>query len=240
MPARRARLEQVPGRVHEGQDFRRDAVEFVADRVRGDRLEPEAAPQRIVMGEQAGDLLVERIRLGEIHEPDRPPADLVLVGRADAALRRPDLQPFDAGGFAMGVELAVQREDQRDILGDLEIVRRDRDALRLELGDLVHEMMRIEHDAVADDRELARPHDARGQQRQLVDLVADDERMAGVVAALEAHHDIGLERQPIDDLALAFVAPLGADHHHIRHRSIALLIPPDPRLTKRPLGCATK
>jgi len=48
-------------------------------------------------------------------------------------------------------------------------------------------------------------------------LVADDERVPGVVAALKAHHDIGALTQPIDDLALAFVAPLGADDHDIGH-----------------------
>ena len=42
--------------------------------------------------------------------------------------------------------------------------------------------------------------------------------MAGIVAALEAHDDVGPLRQPVDDLALAFVAPLGADDDHIRHR----------------------
>src|SRR4051794_19068711 len=41
--------------------------------------------------------------------------------------------------------------------------------------------------------------------------------MAGIVAALEAHDDVGLFRQPVDDLALPFVAPLGADDDNIGH-----------------------
>src|SRR4030088_216512 len=41
--------------------------------------------------------------------------------------------------------------------------------------------------------------------------------MAGIVAALEAHDDVGLLRQPVDDLALPFVAPLGADDDDIGH-----------------------
>src|SRR5829696_8367757 len=77
--------------------------------------------------------------------------------------------------------------------------------------------MRVEHDAVADDRELALAHDAGGQQRELVGLGPDDEGVAGVVAALEAHDHVGLLGEPVDDLALALVAPLGADHHDIRH-----------------------
>ena len=43
-------------------------------------------------------------------------------------------------------------------------------------------------------------------------LAVDHERVAGVVTALEAHHRGGALGEQIDDLALAFVAPLGADH----------------------------
>ena len=77
--------------------------------------------------------------------------------------------------------------------------------------------MRIEDDAVADDRQLALAHDAGRQQRQLVAHAVDDERVAGIVAALEAHDDVGALRQPVDDLALAFVAPLGADDDYVGH-----------------------
>src|ERR1700731_4635693 len=44
--------------------------------------------------------------------------------------------------------------------------------------------------------------------------------MAGIGAALEAHDDVGLFRQPVDDLALPFVAPLGADDDDIGHSRI--------------------
>jgi hypothetical protein len=50
-------------------------------------------------------------------------------------------------------------------------------------------------------------------QRSL--LAADDQRVAGIVAALEAHHALGVIGQPIDDLALTFVAPLGTDDDDI-------------------------
>jgi hypothetical protein len=53
--------------------------------------------------------------------------------------------------------------------------------------------------------------------------------MAGIVAALEAHHDLGALAEPVDDLALALVAPLGADHCHVGH----CLFPSD---TKTPPG----
>ena len=53
--------------------------------------------------------------------------------------------------------------------------------------------------------------DPRGNQVQHRLLAADHQRVAGVVAALEAHHALRAVGQPVDDLALALVAPLGAD-----------------------------
>ncbi len=66
------------------------------------------------------------------------------------------------------------------------------------------------------------------QERQLVGDAIDDKRMAGVMAALEANDDVGLFRQPVDDLALAFVAPLRADHHHVRHSEPFPQVQPSP------------
>ena len=46
----------------------------------------------------------------------------------------------------------------------------------------------------------------------------DDQRMAGVVAALKTHHGLGAFGQPVHQLALAFVAPLGSDHDDVSAR----------------------
>ncbi len=119
--------------------------------------------------------------------------------------------------FANCVELLVQRQDQGGVLGNTQALRRDLDALPAEPIDFLEQGMRIEHDAVADDRQLAPAHDAGRQQRELVGDAVDNERVAGVMAALEADDDVGLLGQPIDDLALALVSPLGAHHDHIGH-----------------------
>ena len=87
----------------------------------------------------------------------------------------------------------------------------------LSFVDFVEKSLRIEHHAVADHGELLRAQHAGGQQRELVGLTVDDEGVAGIVAALEAHDDVGLLRQPVDDLALPLVAPLGADDDNIGH-----------------------
>ncbi len=119
--------------------------------------------------------------------------------------------------FPERIELAMQRQDQRDVFGDAQIFRADGDALALQFVDFVEEGLRIDHHAVADHRSFEGRKHARRQQRQLVGDAVDDQRVAGIVAALEAHDDVGLLRQPVDDLALPLVAPLGADDDDIGH-----------------------
>ena len=80
-----------------------------------ERLEP--TPQRIVMSKQPVDLAVEHLQIGQIHQPDGAPADLVFVGRADAAAGGAD-RALARGLLARDVELLMQRQDQRRVLGD--------------------------------------------------------------------------------------------------------------------------
>ena len=115
----------------------------------------------------------------------------------------------------------MQGQDERDILGDAKICRADRDALRLQSGYLVEEGLGVEHHSITDHGELRGPQHAGRQQRKLVGLAIDNERMAGIMAALESHHDIGLFRQPVDDLALPLVSPLGTDDDNIGHFAIS-------------------
>ena len=120
-------------------------------------------------------------------------------------------------------------QDEGAIVGDGEVFRVDGDALPFQLGDFGLQGPGVEHDAVADDRQRA-AHDAAGQQAELVDRAIDHQRMAGVVAALKAHDHIGAAGQPVDDLALALIAPLGADHGHVGHGSRTLSVAVRSRL----------
>ncbi len=117
----------------------------------------------------------------------------------------------------------MHRQDQRCIVGNPQIVARYGDTLLGKPADFGKQGMRVEHHAIADDGKLAGPHDARRQQAQLVSNTVDDEGMAGIVAALEPHNDIGSLRQPVDDLTLALVTPLRADDNHIGHLTMRLL-----------------
>ena len=85
---------------------------------------------------------------------------------------------------------------------------RPRDA---ELVELLAQHLGVDHDAVAEHAELAGEEDAARQETELERLVADLDGVAGVVAALVARDDGERLCEQIDDLALALVAPLGAD-----------------------------
>ena len=53
--------------------------------------------------------------------------------------------------------------------------------------------------------------DAGGDQRENGLAAADDQRMTGIVSALETRHRGSAIGQQVDDFAFALIAPLGAD-----------------------------
>ena len=86
-----------------------------------------------------------------------------------------------------------------------------------QLVDLRAQHHRVHHHAVADRAELAGVEDPGRDQVELEGLAVADDRVAGVVAALEADHEVGLLGEQVDDLPLPLVAPLGADDYHSWH-----------------------
>src|ERR1700722_19774919 len=126
---------------------------------------------------QASDFVVQRVGIGEIHQTDRASRDFVLISGANAALGGADLGSGDASGLAMRVEFAMQRQNQRNVLGDLEVGWRHFDALTAQLLDLVNEMIGIEDDSIANDRQFPGPNNAGRKQRKFVSLAVDHERM---------------------------------------------------------------
>ena len=64
---------------------------------------------------------------------------------------------------------------------------------------------------------LPGPQNAARNQLQDELLVADEDGVAGVVAALVARHDVEAFGEEIDDLPLALVAPLGAQDDYVSH-----------------------
>ncbi len=133
--------------------------------------------------------------------------------------------------LAGGVEQHVVRHDQVR-------VGRDPQRARVDLAvaqpvELVGEHLRVDHRPVADHAQLVGIEDPARHQVQLEHLVAAHDCVAGVVAALEAHDRIGTLGEHVGDLALPFVAPLGADDHDSRHRPQCTAGPGCPRPGRR-------
>ena len=135
----------------------------------------------------AGD---KRFLIRQIGHANGAATNLVLIGRADAPPGGADLG-HPGLAFARAVQFTMDRQDQAGIFRHHQVFRRDINALTAQLGDLHHQMPRVHHHAIANDRQLATPHNARGQQRQLVHLAVYDQRVTRVVAALKAGDHIG-------------------------------------------------
>src|SRR5919197_3042238 len=169
-----------------------------------DALEPD-----VLLGERDLELLAQDLRVEEVLDADPEPHGLVRVGRPDAAFRRADPELAEPA-LARAVDDDVPRHDhvrvarQADALG--------RDPARFEVVQLLDEDWRVD-DAPGADHALLAPQDPRRHVAQLVGLAVGDDRVAGVRAAVVAADEIGALRQQVDDLALALVAPLGADDH---------------------------
>ena len=114
----------------------------------------------------------------------------------------------------------MERQNKRGVSGNAQVLARYGYALACELFDFGNQRPGVDHHPVADDGKLAGPHDARRQQRKLVGDAINDKSMARIVAALKPHYHIGALGQPVHQLSLAFIAPLGPDHRHIGHSKL--------------------
>ena len=141
------------------------------------------------------------------------PHRLVGVAGADAASRRADRELAEAA-LARLVDREMPRHDQVRVARDVDLVGGV--AAPLELVELGDQHLRVDDAAVADHARLAADDSAR-QRADLVRLVADHDRVAGVRPALVAADDVGVLGEQVDDLALAFVPPLRADDDGGRH-----------------------
>ncbi len=165
--------------------------------------------QKVVEVEHLAELGGKAVALEEVGDPHGAPRHLVLVGRADAAAGGAD-RVGAAGTLARLIEQHVGGQDERALRRDSQPLRH-RHALLHQHVALGEQRLEREHHAVADETAHLRAQDPGGNERQHGLPAADHQGVAGVVPALEARHRGGALGEQVDDLALAFIAPLGAD-----------------------------
>ena len=189
---------------------RRQLVDRLLDRRRAAVV--DLGEDLVLQLEDALDLGVQDLLVEQVLDADADPVHLVGVRRPDAAPggAEPPRAEEPLGDL---VERAVVVGDHVRVGADLE--QAGVDAAGLEPVDLLEQHGEVDDDAVADHRRAARGEDAAGQQVQRVLLLcrslADDHRVAGVVAAVELHDVVDPAAEEVGRLALALVAPLGAD-----------------------------
>lgn len=146
----------------------------------------------------------------QVGDADAATRHLVFIGRADTTAGGAD--GLAAGRFfARLIQGDVVRHDQRRGRGNLQ-ARAHFHAGVFQLADLFDQRGRGDHHAIADQAQRVVAQDAGRDQMQDGLLAIDDECMAGVMAALEADDRTDFFGKQIDDLALAFIAPLGTEH----------------------------
>jgi hypothetical protein len=212
-------LERVPDQPRAVGDL---GLELVAvgdvlldHRVQVERGVAGVGAQREPLGlERRGDLLAQDLLVEHVLHADPQARRLVGVAGADAAAGGADLEraePRLAGVVEQQVvghdQVAVGRHPQAAGV----------DARGAQRDQLVDQDLRVDDDAVADDAALAGVEDPRRHEVELPLAIAAHDRVAGVVAALEAHDRVGALGEQVGDLALALIAPLGADDDYSRH-----------------------
>src|SRR5581483_2715262 len=107
----------------------------------------------------------------------------------DAAFGRADFGAAFAQ-LALFVERAVIRQDEMRAIAD-EKVLVDLNAEFAQAFDFADQRDRIDHDAVADDAHFSAAQNSGRDEMQNVFLAPLDDGVAGIVAALTAHDDVG-------------------------------------------------
>ena len=129
---------------------------------------------------------------------------------------------FQAGGMIFGLFLAA--ELAKDFNADPASFGRAPIAMgynvhtKDEVDPLIDEADGVRDHAIADDAKFVFAEDARRHEMQDVFLSADENGVPGVVAAGVADDDVRIFGEHVNDFALAFVAPLGADENRVCHK----------------------
>ena len=179
------------------------------------RLGAVPGEEEVLVREDAVQPGPQGIRIEQVLHPQACPGRAVLVGGTDPATRRANLAVAE-GRLAGRVQCAVIRQDH--VRGAAHPHVSGVDSPFVKHFELADQGVRVHDDPAADNgRDVGVEH-PRGDQVELERLLADDDRVAGVIAAVGADHDRDRLGEEVGRLALALVAPLkshddGGRHH---------------------------
>ena len=169
---------------------------------------------KIVIVEHLRQLFRKALRIEQIVDPQGTTGNFVFVGGANAFAGRTNLVTGTLLSLPGTVERRVVAKDDRTAWTDPQALA-DLDAARLQPANLLQQVMNVQHHAVTDVALHPLPDDAGWHQIQLVLGGANYKGMTCIMPPLKTHHALSLIGQPVDDLAFAFVTPLGTDHNYV-------------------------
>lgn len=206
------------------RDVRADLL-AVAEQLLDDLAGLDRAPvvelgEDLVLAVERGlDLLLQDRLVVEVLDTDTDTVDLVGVGRADAPAGGADL-PLAEEPFRHLVDGGVIRRDQMRVTADQQLGRVH--AAVVQPAQLGEQDRWVDDDSVTDHRSALRREDSGREEVERILLVAYDDRVAGIVAALVAHHVIHGSTEEVGGLSLALVTPLSTEQHKCGHRRTPL------------------
>src|SRR6185437_3379687 len=157
------------------------------------------------------DMGLQKIVVQQIDDPQAIASGFVLIVRADAAAGSADLLP-SRRALSSQLNHAMVGEDDLRSIGNEELAVYVH-AQIAELAYFAKKRHRVQHHSVADHRLAIGPENAAGHKLQNEFLPADDDSVPGVVPASVTRHHLEALGEHVHDFPLAFIAPLGADHH---------------------------
>ena len=213
------KLNLVPSGI-----VRAGVVCYIGNGVVIERFAPQVLGQHeVVIIKVLAQLGGKTLRVEQVVNMQRAPRHLVFVGWSNALAGRANPGIGALRGFTRAVKRGVVAENERATRADLE-ARTNFDTAAFQFLDFGKQVVDVKHDTVADVAVHAGANDSRGNQVELVDLVAHNKRMACIVTALEAHDALCVISQPIDNLALALIAPLSSNYDDILSHVLPTLV----------------
>ena len=177
------------------------------DRRRVVRIHIVQAEELIGILQAHGDEFTSHLGIEEIGEAEAIAGRLVGVGWTDPATGGSDRE-LAPGLFLGGIKIAVIRQDDMGPVGDEEVVRTDGDTLTFQGSDLLYQAEGIEDHPITNHILFAGPENAGRDKVEDVFVLADNDGVSGIVAALAADNEVGTLCQVVNNLAFAFVTPL--------------------------------
>src|SRR6266404_5950333 len=156
------------------------------------------------------DVRLQETEVKQINYAQAAAASFVLVARANPARSGPN---FYAAGRVFRRELnhaVVGKNDVRAV-ADKQIAIYS-DPSFAQRGHFLQKRNWIEHHSVSNYATTALAQHPTGHQLQDKSLAINDDRVAGIVASGVTRHDGEVLGEHVNNLALALVAPLSADH----------------------------